>query len=879
MRVKIYSLLAILLFIITGCEEKHLITDVSYRVTVDSAFHSVLSLASNRNNDLFSVFDHDLPLEQQEALKFLYAFMPLNDLADYDGEFFLANVGRTLSTRQLMPWGTEIPEELFLHYVLPVRVNNENLDSFRIIFHDEIAGRIKGKSMLEAALEINHWCHEKVTYQPSDSRTSSPVFTILSARGRCGEESTFTVAALRTAGIPARQVYTPRWAHSDDNHAWVEFWAGGRWYYMGACEPEPVPDRGWFTEPARRAMMVHTKSFGAFSGDENILKRSEKYTEINNLSKYAITKKIFVRTLSADHKTLKDAMVEYQLYNYAEFYPIAAVPSGENGLSTLETGLGDLLIWGYKDDCFGFRKISVAETDTIDLILENRQPGNISLDLDLDVPVKRSPLPDITGEIISSNNARLDDENRIREAYINTWITRKEAVALAVRLKTDTGAIADLLSRSMGNYNQIVELLGNVPDTMIDETISMLQVVSEKDLRDTRASVFLDHLKNTSYVELKDTDRKLFVNYILNPRISSEILSPWRSWFLEKLTADFRKDAFNDPEIIAGLLDSLLVLADKENYSRTPLTPTGTWSLKVTDSRSRAICYVAICRSLGIASRLDPGRNIPQFLKDGVWHDVYFKDQKAPSPEKGFVRFSSSDKNPVPQYYIHFTLARFENGRYNTLEYNENTGVNDFSEELQLPPGYYMLVTGNRLDDSRILASLTFFNLNEGEHRNIEIRLRQNMSPPVSYGHAELSDLAPVISSDNEMQRSLSEAGAVLLWTEPDREPTKHVLNDLRSLSEELNRWPGCFIFLNVSGSNTNDLRDPASFAGLPERTVFTNDLNLSLLKKMVRDSSVSDISFPVVIMVKSNGNIILHSSGYRIGIGEQILRLTSNTQ
>ncbi|MCK7531014.1 MAG: transglutaminase-like domain-containing protein [Marinilabiliales bacterium] len=46
------------------------------------------------------------------------------------------------------------------------------------------------------------------------SRTSSPMATMLSARGRCGEESTFTVAALRTAGLPARQVYTPRWAHS-----------------------------------------------------------------------------------------------------------------------------------------------------------------------------------------------------------------------------------------------------------------------------------------------------------------------------------------------------------------------------------------------------------------------------------------------------------------------------------------------------------------------------------------------------------------------------------------------------------------------------------------------------------------------------------------
>lgn len=58
------------------------------------------------------------------------------------------------------------------------------------------------------------------------------------------------VAALRTVGIPARQVYTPRWAHTDDNHAWVEAWADGQWYYLGACEPEPELNVAWFSSTA-----------------------------------------------------------------------------------------------------------------------------------------------------------------------------------------------------------------------------------------------------------------------------------------------------------------------------------------------------------------------------------------------------------------------------------------------------------------------------------------------------------------------------------------------------------------------------------------------------------------------------------------------------
>ena len=101
--------------------------------------------------------------------------------------------------------------------------------------------------------------------------SSSPLASVKTAYGRCGEESTFTVAALRAVGIPARQVYTPRWAHTDDNHAWVEAWADGHWYFFGACEPEPVLNLGWFNSPASRGMLMHTKVFGRYNGPEEIM--------------------------------------------------------------------------------------------------------------------------------------------------------------------------------------------------------------------------------------------------------------------------------------------------------------------------------------------------------------------------------------------------------------------------------------------------------------------------------------------------------------------------------------------------------------------------------------------------------------------------------
>jgi hypothetical protein len=153
--------MSIIIPIAASCSNNHLITDSDYRHIVNSSFNERKILAAGRAGELFSVFEKHLSERQSEALKFLYAYMPLSDLADYDGKFFLANVNISLRARDESPWGKEIPEEIFLHYVLPCRVNNENLDSFRIVYYDEIMSRIKNPDITEAALEITHRCLEK----------------------------------------------------------------------------------------------------------------------------------------------------------------------------------------------------------------------------------------------------------------------------------------------------------------------------------------------------------------------------------------------------------------------------------------------------------------------------------------------------------------------------------------------------------------------------------------------------------------------------------------------------------------------------------------------------------------------------------------------
>ena len=158
--------------LLLSCTEKYYVTDYKAR------------LAENGGTlTQFMTLPGGLSREETEALQFLYAYMPLADVTDYPTEFYVQNVKMTLATRDEMGWN--VPEREFRHFVLPLRVNNESLDNARLEFAEELKPRIKGMSMAEAILEVNHWCHEKVTYQPSDARTSSPLNLVKNALGRC----------------------------------------------------------------------------------------------------------------------------------------------------------------------------------------------------------------------------------------------------------------------------------------------------------------------------------------------------------------------------------------------------------------------------------------------------------------------------------------------------------------------------------------------------------------------------------------------------------------------------------------------------------------------------------------------------------------------
>ncbi len=536
-------------------------------------FAGAISAQDLRTND--PVFKKELTKQAKEYMTFLYDYMPLSDLADYGGEFFLNQVRYALKARDTFSWGKKVPEDIFKHFVLVYRVNNENLDTARAYIFEELKDRIKGMDMYSAALEVNHWCHEKVNYKASDGRTSSPLATIRTSWGRCGEESTFTVTALRAVGFPARQCYTPRWAHTDDNHAWVEVWVDGVWHHLGACEPEPELDIAWFDAPAKRAMMVHTTVFGKYSGKEEKNFEHSLYSKINLLSNYTVTKDLEITVNDASGKPVENAQVSFGLYNYAEYYPLAKIYTDKNGKAKLKTGLGDLMIW-VKKGSESAQRLAKAEDEKLTLTLATTNLTPRSEFYKLCPPVAKQ-IKAVSEEKAAKNAIRVAYEDSLREAYLKTFPRNGETKiedTERTKWKEDFGfsneqieQASTLIDNSWGNYAEIYKVIDSREPLALD----ILSLLYEKDLRDIQADVVMSHLEAYKKYPAAHKDLR---QYVLNPRIQLEKVTPYRAMLQEYFAKEanaFRKN----PQLIADWINQNITLNNEENYYGVQKSPAG----------------------------------------------------------------------------------------------------------------------------------------------------------------------------------------------------------------------------------------------------------------------------------------------------------------
>ena len=848
--------------------------------------------------------------DEAVCMKFLYGTMPVRDAGEYDFSTFLGFVRHALWLREHVKWCRELPEDIFADYVLSYRVNNEGISDCRAFFYSRIRDRIDGLDPAEAVKEINYWCAEHAAYEATDERTASPLTVYRSGKGRCGEESVFAVTAYRSAGIPARQIYTPRWAHCDDNHAWVEVYIRGTWYFLGACEPEEVLNKGWFAEPASRAILIHSRAFSDFSagtaqesrewsirprqnGDVErgeFLYKDGAVVYYNNTPAYAGTCRLGITVTDEQGRPCGYAGVAVEILNMAEYYPAAVLTADGQGRVEITVGRGTVSVRAWKDGRFAETlaalpeeteirltpKLSAAESDWVPDIWEQEEW----------IPPQEYPMhPGIQTE-----EQKRRKEQRSAEAAISR--ERRFAAYYKEEIAAQYPEEASMLRLAGENFEELHAFLSQDGR---EERKRLLHSLSVKDYKDLKKEILEDHL----LCERGDLPEDIYVPYVLCPRIGREELTAWRSYIRAYFTEAEKREFREHPVRIRQYIQQNIRYEPERDYASLCATPVGCLKLRHGSPEAQKILFTAICRSLGIPARLNRASGEAEYwtgdaFAAAVWTENKVEDavgNKAGRKAGGEIRKVTGGENgngagnSQPAlvltandgsswtYYHNWTIGRLEGTCFRTLDY-EGCRPEGNSLRLDLGKGIYRLLTVRRRTDGSQCVFRRTFVLEAGEEKRIKLEWPED-GKGGTLRSIPLQDFA--LKEENGKAAVLSgltaDGTAALAFLGPGEEPTEHVLNELLDCAPRWNKsGPGLAVILRSPEELENRTLQKVldSIPGIRVYVAGHEDR-----EKAAESMGVDKEKLPVLILAEDGPAGIYACAGYHVGSVELMLEIT----
>lgn len=825
--------------------------------------------------------------------------MPLTDVFDTDFATFASIARQAAGLRRQSPWCRDVPEDVFIHFVATPRVNNEPLADAWPTFRAALADRLAGKSAYDAVLETNYWCCETATYQTSDERTLGPLGVLASGNGRCGEESTYLVTALRANGIPARQIYTPLWAHCDDNHAWVEAYVDGEWFYLGACEPEEELNRGWFTAASGRAMLVHTRLFSDygcdFDRDRTTLAREGSQVIVNQTAAYGPTVTLDVTVRDEAGAPVPGAYVRLTLVNSAAWGDIAHLITDRDGRAQIVIGEGTLRAIAATDELMGDAIFNTGETDHVELTLHavDVDGGADWHEFDVHAPADHpAPSRPLTPEQVTQGRARKHEADRMRTERVAGFIEAGRELAHAHGHAED--GCLPYYENAFANAPEVDHFLSGEGA----DRAQLLSTLTVKDFRDLSADVLEDHLEGArlmhdaaiEYLEREGAGsdaEDLYVSYVLCPRALFEQLSSYRAFFRgvfdEATVANFRED----PARVWETIRDRTSFAADENVKKLSGTPRGAWLSRQGTPVTMHVLFVAICRSLGIPARINPADRSIEFYRAGAFVAVETAQATVD------VTFAS-DADPAPAYFNAWSVAHLEKNvtvagtralGFESIDY-WGRAIEDGTCTLALPEGDYRLTCATRLPNGDVQANERTFTVTaEGTPAPIELSMRVPSAAqmledialePFAVRDAEGDAVDP---ADVASAAGTGSHPVAVSFLEPGMEPTEHLLNELRDLADRVDECGLPLVFVINEPSQLDDPTLARTLPALKNVQVAYDDFS-ELPEKLARRMFANPEKLPLTVLATcENGHDlrgVYATAGYNVGTVELLLKLVT---
>lgn len=842
--------------------------------------------------------------DERALFRYHVATLPLTDVYDTGLDLIASYARQAIDLRRESPWCRDAPEDVFVHFVACPRVNNEAITDCWPALRDALGARLAGRSTREAALEANYWCCEMASYRSTDDRTLGPLGVLACGHGRCGEESTLLVAALRANGIPARQVYAPWWSHCDDNHAWVEVFTDDGWRYLGACEPEEELDRGWFTAAAGRAMMVRTGIFSTYgcedARDRNLLTREGRRVYVNLTPTYAPTATLVIEARHEDGMPAGNVAIRLQVLNGSAWRDIARLSTDDAGRASIEVGKGSLRVVASEGRLAANLLIDTASTTHAVLTLQV-MPTPLAAawtDLDIHAPTDHpTHSQTLTEEERRHGRERKREADRVREVRLERLAD--EARELAPSCLLPSSDCLPYLERALGNAGEVARFLerDDGPDRL-----DLLSTLDDKDLHDLDADVLEDHLEGARLMRdeaLSALEREgagadapdLFRRYVLCPRVATERLTPYRSFIRERLDDDRAERLRHDPALLWEHLQASIGYDAEEHAEGFISSPRGALVSRQAGPESLRVLFVCICRTFGIPARVNPVDHLVECYTGGAFV----------SPERSDdmfeCRFSSATLTEA-RYHLAWGVSRLDEGAgmapgkgdgtagapaFKELDLPE-TCMEDGRCTLGLPRGTYRLTTSVRLPDGDIQAAERIFAVPcESGSEPLELRFRSpapsDLLMDIELDRFELTDVswrclrcgldAPSVGG--------RPAPVILSFVRPGEEPTEHLLDELRRHADEL-EGTGTVVVLVPPDVDTVGGSALISTVSAIGRAAIAHDDSHELAERLARRMFVNPDELPLTMLVEEDAAGGLHDryavAGYRVGAVDLVIRL-----
>ena len=857
--------------------------------------HAGMQESSLANSCALTGFPSDGYLERLDAdvrtaLEFLYAWMPVSDVMMYPAETYLDFARRGVWLRKNRSQVAALPADFFGEYVLFHRVNNEEIRPCRELFGEQLDRRLyegteKPQTEEERALEINRWAAENGTYHSDDIRTISAEAFYSRGYGRCGEESVFVVNAMRAAGVPARQVYAPWWAHTDDNHAWVEVWVSGRWQFLGACEPQSVLNQGWFNRASSRTMLVRSRAYtkGAFLEDEDTIGTDGCVTECNQTARYREVRKIQVQvakeviasgqagrkpdapeqsaaaqplTERRTGQTEKAVEIELQVYNEGSWKTLTRKKTDEDGHLSFFTGDGMLRIHPLSNalkDAFLQAGSGDAE---VRLATAGCSPDGHNLDNDYDEGWQQIEYAAPTEEPVfypqadagqrTADSAFLERAAEIRNERTKDW----EASGTA------------FLRNALVTPEQ----------TLVKKTV--LSSLSEKDLTDCREEIVRGHLSAVIENGLKGT---ISDSEVVGLRIGNEVLS---SWF-EEVSAFLGKERITyfsmHPEEIWDFVNSHVHELPQEDFGELIMTPGAALRSGVCNQNSREVLAAAVARVCGIPARIREDDGTAEYRVSASW-----SEKGASSAQAEYLPFNSSrretscltlrtgDETDV-KYETTWGLTRLSDegkpDQFLALRDNWNHGRMD----IPLVPGRYCLVTAQRLPNGNAHVLECHIRAEAGRKEDISLKMQQ-IRPEEMFVSVDMTPLH--LRADNgESVRQQNGQKRLYIWLAPGQEPTEHILNEMLDNAESYERIaPVISLITDTPMQKEQRLVRKVTDRFPSIQCCYAEDP--SEREMLMRSFYLDPGQLPFIFVTDRSGHGIFSAGGYQVGTGRLLIRI-----